>query len=190
MKRILTIAVATTTLVALAGCGGDLKPSGAKATLPPGVSIPDFTIPDISIPDISIPDISIPDFSIPDLSIPDFSIPDLSIPSDLSLPGNLTEECQAIAMQFATIFAQAFAPQGDPNFDQVFGDMSSKVPADLQDDVAVLSKAFGDYADVIAASGGDMTNPDVAAALEALNTPEVQAASANLQTYFDATCPS
>jgi hypothetical protein len=184
MKRILTIAVATTTLVALAGCGGDLKPSATKATLPPGVSIPDFTIPDISIPDISIPDISIPD-----ISIPDISIPDLSIPTDLSLPGNLTDECQAIAMQFATIFTQAFAPGSTGDLSKVFGDVSAKVPADLQDDVAVISAAFSAYAKALQDHGNDMTNPEVAKALEALSTPGVEAASANLQTYFDSTCP-
>lgn len=186
MKRILTIAVAATALAGLGACSSDTKSTGNKVTLPAGVTLPDgVTIPDITIPG----DITIPDISIPDITMPDISIPDLSLPSDLSLPANLTDECKAIALQFATIFSQVFAPGEMGDLTEVFGDVSGKVPAELQDDLAIITEAFGEYAKVAQAHGNDMTNPDVAKALEALSTPEVTEASANLQAYFDETCP-
>jgi len=164
MKRILTIAIATTALLGLGACSSD-SPSASPGTGGAGgATLPDSTIPDISLPDISIPDIA--------------------------LPGNLTEECQAVSMQFAGIFAQAFAPEADQSqFEQVFGDVEKSVPDELRDDVQVLAAAFSKYAQILKDSGNNMASPDVAQALENLGTPEVQAASDNLQTYFDATCP-
>ena len=112
-------------------------------------------------------------------------------PSDLSLPGNMTEECMAIALRFATLYSQALAPEGDQgDLEKVFGDISANVPDDLKDDLAVLSAAFSEYAQVIEENANDMTNPDVQAALQALSTPEVAAASDNINSYFEATCPN
>ena len=161
MKRIITIALVATTLGGLGACSSDSKSSGTKLTVPSDLSIPNITLPS-----------------------------DVSLPSDLSLPGNLTEECRAIALQFATLYSQVFAPQGEQaDLTQVFGDVSSKVPADLQDDLAVMSTAFAQYAQILTDNGNDMTKPEVQAALEALGTPEVQAASDNIDAYFEATCP-
>jgi hypothetical protein len=157
MKRILTLAIAATTLVGLSACGSDKSSSipkvndGGAITLPGGDTIN---------------------------------------PSDLSLPGNLTEECKAIALQFAALYTQAFSPEGDQgDLEKVFGDMSANVPDDLKDDLAVLLTAFSDYAKVVKDNGSDMTKPEVQAALAALSTPEVSAASDNITAYFDATCP-
>ena len=103
----------------------------------------------------------------------------------------MTEECKAIAMQFATVYSQAFAPDGNPgDLEKVFGEMSAKVPDDLKDDLVVLSAAFADYAKVVKDNGSDMSKPEVQAALAALSTPEVSAASDNVSAYFDATGPS
>ena len=109
-------------------------------------------------------------------------------PSDI--PGNLSDECKAIALQFATLYSQAFAPDGDQgDLDKAFGDISANVPDDLKDDLAVLSAAFSDYAKVLKDNASDMTKPEVQAALAALSTPEVSAASENITAYFDSTCP-
>lgn len=156
MKRILTLALVATTLVALGGCGSDKKTSlpnlndGGNVTLPGGDTID---------------------------------------PSDI--PANMTEECKAIAMQFASVYSQAFAPEGDQgDLEKAFGDMSANVPDDLKDDLAVLLAAFSDYAKVVKDNANDMSKPEVQAALAALGTPEVSAASDNVTAYFDTTCPS
>ncbi len=109
-------------------------------------------------------------------------------PSDLNLPGNMTEECQAIALRFATIYSQAFAPEGE--MENMFGDISADLPDDLQDDLAVLTRAFSEYAKVVTENANDPTNADVQAALQALGTTEVAAASDNMNAYFDSTCPN
>ena len=110
--------------------------------------------------------------------------------SDLSLPANMTGECQAIALQYATLLSQAFAPEGDTgDLEKAFGDISASVPDDLKDDLVVLSAAFSEYAAVLKDNANDMNSPDVMAALAALSTPEVAAASENVSNYFDATCP-
>ena len=123
------------------------------------------------------------------LTIPsDLSIPNITLPSDVSFACSTSSARSAL--QFATLYSQVFAPQGEQaDLTQVFGDVSSKVPADLQDDLAVMSTAFAQYAQILTDNGNDMTKPEVQAALEALGTPEVQAASDNIDAYFEATCP-
>ncbi|MGB8858918.1 MAG: hypothetical protein WCC60_06670 [Ilumatobacteraceae bacterium] len=175
MKRILTIAVAATTLVGLGACSSDSKSSVSPTTAPTAVTVPDVSIPDLSIPDISMPD---------------FSIPDISIPTDLSLPADLSKECMAVATQFAQVMAVVFLPADQqPDLDKVFGDLSSSVPEELRPDVTVMATAFAEFSTVLKANGNDMSNPEVQAALESIGTPEVQAASDRIQAYFDATCP-
>lgn len=176
MKRIFTIAVAATTLAGLGACSSDNKSTANNVTLPAGVTLPDgVTIPDITIPDISIPDIS---------------IPDISLPSDLSLPANLSSDCVAVAVQFAALYTQVFVPGAGGDLDKVFGDIEAKIPEDLRDDLEVMAAAFSEYAKVVKEHNNDMTNPEVQAAAEALDSPEVSAANDNLQAYFEETCPS
>ncbi len=127
-------------------------------------------------------------------SIPsNLSIPsDLTLPSDLSLPSdlNLSAECRQLAMSFAGMMAQVFAPSGQAgDLQKVFGDVSSKVPNELKEDVAVMGAAFSKYAQIMKDNANDMSNPAVQKAIEEMSTPEVQAASDNINAYFDATCP-
>lgn len=165
MKRILTLAVTGSLLVGLGACSSDSS-SSDKVTLPAGVSLP------------------------ADITIPDISIPDLTIPSDLSLPGNLTDECKAIAVEFASLATKLFAPTGEEiDVDGIFGNLDGKVPDELRDDLEVVAAAYGQYVQVLQANNNDFTNPDVQAAAELLATPEVDAANQNLNAYFDATCP-
>ena len=160
MNRVLTAAVAAIALVGLGACSSDSKPSAGQITQPSDASAPDATLPS------------------------------LTLPSDLSLPGNLTEECRTLAMGYASLLSQAFAPTGtEIDGDKIFGDATASVPAELQDDLQVLATAFGEYAKVLKANGSDFTNTDVQAAIQALSTPEVTAAGDNLSAYFDATCP-
>ena len=171
MKRTRLIAITAIALLGLGACSSDSKSSGGNATLPGGTLPGGGTLPDLTLPaDVTLPG-------------------DISIPDNI-LPGNLTEECRAIAMQFGLLMAQAFAPTGEAaNFEQVFGDISSKVPEELRADVLVVGEAFNAYGEVITANNNDFANPQVQAALEALGTPEVEAANERISAYFDATCP-
>jgi hypothetical protein len=95
-----------------------------------------------------------------------------------------------VYLQFITAMTSAFAPTAAVDYTQVFGDVSAAVPADLQDEIALLSAAFQQFGAIFAANNNDMGNPDVQAALQALSTPELSAASTTVQAYFDATCPA
>ena len=117
---------------------------------------------------------------------------DVSISSHLSLPSDLSSssECQQLAMSFSSMMAQVMAPTGQADdIKKLFGDVSSKIPDDLKDDFAVMSDAFGSYAQLLKDHANDMTNPDVQKALQDLGTPKVQAASDHISAYFDAACP-
>ncbi len=120
-------------------------------------------------------------------AVEDLGTIDVTLPAGVGLP--TTEECRAIYLQFVTAMTSAFAPTGAVDYSQVFGDVSAAVPADLQDDIAIMSAAFQQYGEILAANNNDATSAEVQAAIQALATPEVNAASATLQEYFDATCP-
>ncbi len=112
---------------------------------------------------------------------------------DITIPdiGNLTEECKAIALSFSKAMAQAFVPAGQQgDLEKVFGDLKAQVPAELQGDVAIMSKALGELGKVMQANNNDMTAAAVQQAIKDIGTPEVEAASNNIQAYFDTTCPN
>ena len=156
MKRILTLALAATTLVGLGACGSDSKLPSSNATIPSDLSLPS----------------------------------DLSIPSDISLPAILSDDCKAIYTQMIGAMAQAFAPAGEEiDVEKIFGDVSANVPDELQGDVEVMAAAMTQLGEVMKQYDNDMTNPEVAKALQDLSTPEVRAASENLNAYFETTCP-
>ena len=169
MKRILSIAVAAASLVGLAACSSDSKSSGDNITLPGGTLPGGGTLPNLD-------------------TLPDISIPDVSLPDEL-LPENFTEECQAIYGQLIAAMSQVFAPGEQTDLEQLFGDVSANVPDELQDDVQIMAGALNEFATVIQQYNGDMTNPEVAKAMELIANPEVTAASDNLNAYFEATCP-
>jgi hypothetical protein len=122
-------------------------------------------------------------------TVEDLSTIDVSLPPGVVVPG-LTDDCQALYLQFITAMTSAFAPPGAIDYTQVFGDVSAAVPADLQDELTLLSTAFQEYGEIVAANNNDMSSPDVQAAIQALNTPEISAASTTVQAYFDETCPA
>lgn len=128
--------------------------------------------------------------TIDDLSTIDVSIPTgITLPPGVTLPTGMTGDCQAVYLQFITAMTSAFAPTGAVDYSQVFGDVSAAVPADLQDDLAILSAAFQEYGAILVANNNDATSAEVQAAIQELATPEVNAASATVQAYFEETCP-
>lgn len=128
--------------------------------------------------------------TIDDLSTIDVSIPTgVTLPPGVTLPTGMTGDCQAVYLQFITAMTSAFAPTGAVDYSQVFGDVSAAVPADLQDDLAILSAAFQEYGAILVANNNDATSAEVQAAIQKLATPEVNAASTTVQAYFEETCP-
>ncbi|CAN5488630.1 hypothetical protein BH10ACT2_BH10ACT2_12920 [soil metagenome] len=124
-------------------------------------------------------------------SIQDLSTVDVTLPSGATLPAGLpgSDECKAVYVQFITAITSAYVPGSNVDFASVFGDVSSKVPADLQDDLTILAAAYQNYGQVLSASGGDSSTPEVQAAVAAIQTPEVSAAGQAVTSYFDETCP-
>lgn len=134
------------------------------------------TIDDLSTIDVSIPT---------GVTLP----PGVTLPAGVTLPTGMTGDCQAVYLQFITAMTSAFAPTGAVDYSQVFGDVSAAVPADLQDDLAILSAAFQEYGAILVANNNDATSAEVQAAIQKLATPEVNAASTTVQAYFEETCP-
>lgn len=128
--------------------------------------------------------------SVQDLSTIDATLPPgITLPPGVVIPG-VTDECQAVYLQFITAMTSAYASTGELDYAQIFGDLSSKVPADLQDDMAILSAAFQQYGEILTANNNDPSSAEVQQAIQALGTPEVNAASETVQTYFEETCPA
>lgn len=124
------------------------------------------------------------------VSVQDLTTVDVSLPPGVTLPTGLTDDCQRIYLQFVTAMSSAYIPNAQVNYDEVFGDLSTNMPADLQDDLVILSAAFHEYGEILTANNNDMTKPEVQAAISALATDEVNDASNNVQEYFEATCPN
>lgn len=114
----------------------------------------------------------------------------VTLPDIGDIPG-VTDECQRLYLQFAAAMVSAFVPTGQaPDYQQLFGDVAAKVPAELQDEIVALSVAFQQYGAVLNANNGDFTSADVQAAIQGLNTPEISGASEAVNDYFAATCPT
>ena len=128
--------------------------------------------------------------SLEDLSTIDATLPPgITLPPGVDVPG-VTDDCQAVYLQFITAMTSSFAPAGQIDYSEVFADVSAAVPADLQDDMALLSEAFQAFGAILAANNNDMSSTDVQQAIQALGTPEVNAASNTVQAYFEETCPA
>ncbi|MDO9176306.1 MAG: hypothetical protein Q7V62_15970 [Actinomycetota bacterium] len=167
MKRIAPLAIAAVAALTLVACSSDDKDSIDQID-----DLSEITLPDAG-------DITLPDGV--DITLPDGS--------DISVPNVLTGECGAVYAQLISAMTAAFAPGSEVDLDQVFSQVSANVPDELQGDVEVLSAALRELAEIMQSSGGDMSSPEVAQAIQEMSTPEVSAASDRLNAYFDATCP-
>ena len=95
----------------------------------------------------------------------------------------------AMANAGAAVSGQSDAAQ----LEATFTALEAAVPADLKDDAHTFAQAYIAFLQVMAEHEGDanaMSDPAVLAALQAISTPEVQAAADNISAYMDATCPN
>lgn len=108
------------------------------------------------------------------------------------VPGD-TASCMAVIQAMAAA-AAAVSGQGDATeFEAMVQGLQSAVPDDLKDDAQIFGQAYSDFLAVMAQHQGDanpMADPEVIAALQAISTPEVEAAANNISDYMDATCPN
>ena len=120
------------------------------------------------------------------------TIEELGDDGGVDLPGDVAglTDCQATLAKFIVTVSAAYDPTSNIDFDQSFGELSAEMPAELQDEMAVLFAAYHAFGEVVAANNDDMTSPEVQAASQQLNTPEVQAATDAVSNYFDTTCPT
>ena len=117
---------------------------------------------------------------------------DVTLPAGVTIPNDLlpgTEDCKAAYVKFIAAIGAVYGGVGGTNFNAAFDDVRAQMPADLQDELAILSAAYQGYGEALAANNNDITSPDVQTALRALGSPEVATASQTVQEYFDATCP-
>jgi hypothetical protein len=109
-----------------------------------------------------------------------------------NIPG-VSGECEDLYSAYLTLFSVIGTPGASSDELQPRIDaLQSQLPDDLRDDAEVLATALQDYLTVLDEAGSDAdvaSNPEVLAALQALGTPEVAAASTNIGQYFEQTCP-
>jgi hypothetical protein len=163
------LGLAATALFALSACGSDSKSSlpgtestdgDTEFTLPAGITLPDG----------------------------------VTIPDNITIPGldGLSGDCKELYSKFIAAFSGiGTGDLGD--LSSVFDGLAEVLPDDLKDDAQVMSEAFAKYSEVLKKYNGDITkamaDPDAQAALQAIGTDEVTAASENITHYFDETCP-
>jgi hypothetical protein len=111
----------------------------------------------------------------------------VSVPT---LPAGSSADCKDLYEKFITA---AGGKDGTAKMSDLFAAMKKIVPADLRDDVDVISAAFTTYQDALTRAGGDQTkalsDPEVQKALQSLGSADVQTASTNLNGWFEKTCP-
>lgn len=110
--------------------------------------------------------------------------------------GNLGD-CLSVSAAYAKLVLEPLSFSGGATQEQIdqfekdTQDVEAKIPSDLKDDFKTVADAYKDYADAL--KGIDLSNPgpDMLKLQEAgakLDSPDVKAAQANIQSYFDDNC--
>lgn len=104
--------------------------------------------------------------------------------------GEMSQECLDFAMAYASALgAMGGAAQGaEGDWQAWVASMQASVPDELKDAVGVWGNAMNGYLTVLEQYADNPMAPEVVTALEALNTPEVQAASERISAYFENNC--
>lgn len=104
----------------------------------------------------------------------------------------VSAECMAIANAFAGA-ATAMSGQGDiAQAEASLGALEEIVPDELKDDARLFAEAYNAVIVALVANDNDytqmMADPEAMAALEALDSEDVQSASDNINAYLDGAC--
>lgn len=107
--------------------------------------------------------------------------------------GGLTEECKQLYTKFTSAMG-ALGTGSSADLGAIWDELGTVLPDELKDDAAVLADAFGKLSDILQQYDGDITkamaDPEAVAAIEAVGSPEVTAASESITSYFEETCPT
>ncbi len=113
--------------------------------------------------------------------------------------GDEAQACLEIGLAYASLslsmLGTAFgADQADVDeMTQQLADLRAEVPAEIEDDFEVFSQAMSEFGSVMTDAGGNLFDPATQQALEdagqALETPEVKEAQANIEAYLEQNCP-
>ena len=172
--RTLATGLAASSLLVLAACGNDIK-----VATPPAVTT--------AAPSGTSGSTNAPGTTTASGGSTGATSPMGTVPSG----GGSTADCLKFATAWATAVGSSVAGlETDPN---VFDALVKTVPDSLKADAQVLAKAYSGYLQIIAKYKGDptkaMTDPEAQKALQALGTPEVNAAQDKITKYFDDQCP-
>ena len=113
----------------------------------------------------------------------------------------LDSDCQAAVAAYSSIFTSAMGGSSmldDAQKQQLednISELESKVPSELEDDIATISAAYEAYFEALGDFDiSDLANPDnagdIAKAGEKLDSTEVKEAQQNLEDFFKENCPS
>jgi hypothetical protein len=118
--------------------------------------------------------------------------------TDDTSPFDDLEDCAEAARDYLTLTlapaALAFA-SGDElsEFEDDVRDLEERIPRELRDDFETVSEAYRRFAEELRSAVDDPLDPDNAQAIseaqDALDAPDVQAASDRIQSYFSERCP-
>ena len=104
----------------------------------------------------------------------------------------LDDVCSGAAIVAAGMATALTGGEGTDQMDEYFDQALKDAPDEIKDDLTTVSEAFQKMGELIKDNGGDITkamsDPDVQAEFEALDTPELEAASDRLDTWFTENC--
>ena len=165
MKRVISAAVAAAFLLGVSACGDDDKSSNPLVSDANGS---DDTSSDNGSGDNGSGGVTIPNIN------------------------GLDAGCLALAQAMGAA-GSAVSGQGDAaEWEAMMTALAASVPDDLKDDALIFGEAYSEFLAVVAQHEGQanaMADPAVMAAMQAISTPEVQAAAENISNYMDTTCP-
>jgi hypothetical protein len=104
--------------------------------------------------------------------------------------GPAADQCLAVFSLYGALLTQAFDPTQQAQAEQTLNELKAKVPPELSADVATVVNAYQQYISAAEKAQSNPADPAFQTAIQALNAPEISAASDRLTAYFDATCPN
>ena len=106
---------------------------------------------------------------------------------------DLTEQCEALEARFDEEFGDDFNLENFDEMVEAMDDVKDLTPDELDSDIDLVIGQMEEMGAILAEADGDilkvMEDPELLARMEALDSPEVQAANDRVEAYFDEACP-
>jgi hypothetical protein len=198
MRRALIVPVIAGLLVTLAACGAKNEEAAPSAALPSASSSDQTSTTEgrSTTTDEEDPDDTTDDST--DVTRPDVTIPGVE---DLDLPEGLSDECLAVVNSYLAVLEQGTAAL-DPSttsadlaeLESTLDEARAKIPSALEAPFDTWSAAWIEFAEIMqdVNTDGGMTNPanldKLEQATKGIETPEVTAASQEIEEYVTQEC--